>query len=88
MVYFLGVRPYDFTDKDTGKQITGVTVWLGDDEQKDAAGVIPSKSSLSNETFKDVFGSFAKADELAFQPVVVAFNRFGKLTSIELVTQK
>lgn len=87
MVYFLGARPYDFKD-DSGRQVSGVTVWFCDNEQESAYGVIPFKTSLSYERFITVFGSKENAAAMAFHPVAAQFNRWGKPESVQLLKEK
>ena len=86
MVYFLGARPYDFTD-DSGRQVSGVTVWFCDDEQNNAYGFIPFKSSLSVDRFNAVFGGSKQAADMAFQPVNAVFNRYGKPEKVEVIPE-
>lgn len=77
MVYFLGARPYDFTD-DNGQNVSGVTAWFCDDEHTNAVGFVPFKASYSKEKFATIFGSNAAVKDAVFQPVAVEFNRYGK----------
>ncbi len=77
MIYFLGARPYDFTDED-GRKVTGVTAWFCDDEQKGAVGYTPFKASYSRERFAQIFGGENNVLAMALEPVQVDFNRYGK----------
>lgn len=87
MVYFIGARPYDFKD-DSGRQVSGVTVWFGDDEQEGGRGIIPFKTSMSHDKFIDVFGSYDNAASMAFYPVKAEFNRYGKPMSVAVIKEK
>ena len=82
MVYFLGARPYSFKDEETGKQIEGVTAWYCDDTGNEAVGFIPWKASYSHEAFAKIYGKLAELESLAFRPVELVCNRFGKPESV------
>lgn len=87
MIYFLGARPYDFTDDKTGKDVSGVTAWFCDDEQTNATGFIPFKASYSREKFAEIFGGEKKVNEIVFQPVAVEFSRYGKPESVSMIPE-
>lgn len=53
-VLILGARPYDFTD-DSGRQITGVSVWvlpLRNEDPENTIGLLPVKYSLTQEQYR------------------------------------
>ncbi len=87
MLRFLGARPYDFEDKDAGRQVKGVTAWFCDDTAKGAVGMIPWKASYSIEDFAAIYGKLADLQNLAFCPVDVVCNRFGKPETVEFHTE-
>lgn len=82
MIYFLGIRAYDFKDQQTGRQISGVTVWLADDAVDGASGIIPIKTSLSQEDFNRLFSGFDTNTPM--QPVKTSFNHSGRLQHISV----
>lgn len=55
-VIVLGVRPYNFEDERTGKQISGASVYVLPLENDDVevSGLIPAKYTLTMEQFKEI----------------------------------
>lgn len=86
MEIFLGARPYDFKDEETGRQITGVSVFFCDNEQQGATGYVPSKVSMSPEAFKTVFGD--NYASMVMKPVAVSYNKRGKPEAVEVIPTK
>lgn len=79
MTFFLGTRPYDFTN-DAGERIVGVSVWLGDDEMDGATGIFPFKTSMRPSEYERVFSGFDV--ETTMQPVNTMFDHRGKLVKL------
>lgn len=86
MVYFLGFRPYDFKDEESGRQIKGVSLHFADNDSNDSTGFIPYKVSVSDDLFAQLFGN--EAGNMVMQPVQVSFNQRGKPTAIAVLQRK
>jgi hypothetical protein len=83
MTYFLGSRAYDFTDEQTGRRITGVSVHFANSDENGAIGLIPFKATMTQEAYNKVFGTeTASIAAMVAKPVQVAFNEKGKPVSI------
>ncbi|MVB11982.1 hypothetical protein CAFE_27110 [Caprobacter fermentans] len=87
MEMLLGARPYDF-ENDKKERITGISVFIGDNDADGAVGYIADKVSMTNEDFKTVFGSLAEFGKIVTKPVVISYNKRGKPIAYELVAQK
>ncbi len=90
-VIILGARPYDFEDKQTKKQITGVSVHVLplDAGDADVNGLIPVKYSLTNEQYKAL--SFTTLPARAVLTLSynlsskrVSFSKFSEIEAIVL----
>lgn len=88
MEMLLGARPYDFVDEATKRNISGVSVFIADDDAEGAIGFIADKVSMTNEDFKTVFGTLADFGKVVTKPVVISYNKRGKPVAYELVAQK
>ena len=83
MYTLLGLRPYNFTDEKTGKQVAGVSVFLG--SQIDSAqgfGVMPIKKSISSVQFSEWFGNGAAT--AIGKSVDAYFDANGKIALLQL----
>lgn len=87
MEMLLGARPYDF-ENDKKERITGVSVFIADDDADGAVGYVADKVSMTNEDFKAVFGTLSEFGKIVTKPVAISYNKRGKPVGYELAAQK
>lgn len=91
MVIFLGVRSYDFTDKETGRQVQGATWWFAETGQSHAFGMIPFKVSMSNETMAQFLPKIGyQLSDLSLyagKQCELTFGRYNRLDSIKFLNK-
>lgn len=89
MTTFLGVRSYDFVDKETGKQVQGATWWFSESGQSHAFGMIPFKVSMSNETMAEFLPKIgyqlSDLDLYAGEQCELTFGRNNRLENIKFL---
>ncbi|EWM60205.1 hypothetical protein [Streptococcus thermophilus] len=91
-VLILGARPYDFTDENTGKQISGITLWvlpLTNEDPSNQVGLLPVKYSLTSEQFSVIAGaSFPAVAEMHMQLNIatkrIKFDHFENIQPVDL----
>jgi hypothetical protein len=83
----VGARPYDFLN-DKGERIVGVTLFTAEKDVNGVVGYLGNKTAMTPEDFKGVFGDNAAFEKLVMKPVVISYNKRGKPTYVEVVTQQ
>lgn len=91
-VLILGVRPYDFTDEKTGKQVTGVSCWvlpLVNEDPANSVGLLPVKYSLTSTQYSAIAGaSLPAVAEMHMQLNIatkrIKFDHFENIQPVDL----
>lgn len=91
-VLILGARPYDFTDEKTGRQITGVSVYvlpMVNEDPANTVGLLPVKYSLTAQQFAEIAHySFPASADMEMKASIsskkVTFDKFVNVKSIDI----
>ena len=85
----VGVNPYDFADKKTGKQVTGNTLHLVNFENRKGLlfGCKTKTFTINDDLVKSIVGQSTKPDysDLYMCNVDVVFNEYGKPARVTLI---
>lgn len=83
----VGFEKVRYTSKNTGKEVEGFRFHCTDDsERKNLVGMSTFSEFVSDQVGRELLRNFSTDDEVLGQIVEFRYNRFGRVSEIEIVS--